>query len=730
MNRSNFSLIAALYSREDAGLYKDIYFPIVKYAIVILFTQNEYKKEYYDLDDVYCVIEQNFGLVIPKIVLKKIIQGLGKTQDVSLVIFENGAYFQIQKTWDTSINEEIDKRSRFFQEKMSELENKYQDYLRKEGVEDELKFIDFISDNTDDILGYFEQEDTNKIDEKYSILVYFLKFLHDDDLDLFNVANQLFWGSVIAGFLKRENPEISVGNSERFEYFLDTSLVMSLLKLSTIEHEEYAAEMLEIIRSSGCVARVHPMTLREVSNIILSVESEQRPRPNTDIESAYERYKLNSAKLAGIRCNLVKTIEGLGLSVFPNSSESDLNKIVADYRNKTIVKKLKQQRTAIDDPFRDVHDIFMNDYIGKRRKEKANDLCYFVTLNTELISFCRINSLCGKYNLIHPGKIVIELWMHNAKSSTSTIKNNLLVETLARCLMLNNKSVRGKLEIVSRYYNDSTMNFDPETYKGIILGLFQRDKKLIESIDEISENEKNKQNQKNIDVIRKITEEGKQRFITHKKEQILYKARIDEFVMKSAEQESMQKKMKEKQTELQQELSKQQIKQSAVIQENKELKIANEKNEILVELYRKKDSLLEQKKEKCKQLEHLEQERNKSVSYKYYKGIYVVLSICGLLFLCGVINIIGVYCNFDLLAYCGINVENNKAASYTFLSIVVATLIALWRKESDIFMPAVFKERIRDKYLKIWDKVHPQYNELKNEVDELNQEINSINKKL
>ena len=98
MNRSNFSLIAALYSREDAGLYKDIYFPIVKYAIVILFTQNEYKKEYYDLDDVYCVIEQNFGLVIPKKIKKKIIQGLGKTQDVSLVIFENGAYFQIQKT--------------------------------------------------------------------------------------------------------------------------------------------------------------------------------------------------------------------------------------------------------------------------------------------------------------------------------------------------------------------------------------------------------------------------------------------------------------------------------------------------------------------------------------------------------------------------------------------------------------------------------------------------------
>ena len=59
--------------------------------------------------------------------------------------------------------------------------------------------------------------------------------------------------------------------------------------------------MLAIIKSSGGVARVHPMTLKEVSNIILSVESSGCPKPNTEIASAYERYNLTKTKLLKIR---------------------------------------------------------------------------------------------------------------------------------------------------------------------------------------------------------------------------------------------------------------------------------------------------------------------------------------------------------------------------------------------------------------------------------------------
>lgn len=44
MNKSTFSLIAVLYNNKQAGLYNDVYFPIVKYTIVTLFYQKEKKR--------------------------------------------------------------------------------------------------------------------------------------------------------------------------------------------------------------------------------------------------------------------------------------------------------------------------------------------------------------------------------------------------------------------------------------------------------------------------------------------------------------------------------------------------------------------------------------------------------------------------------------------------------------------------------------------------------------
>ena len=37
MTKSTFSLIAVLYDNQQAGLYNDVYFPIIKYTVVSLF---------------------------------------------------------------------------------------------------------------------------------------------------------------------------------------------------------------------------------------------------------------------------------------------------------------------------------------------------------------------------------------------------------------------------------------------------------------------------------------------------------------------------------------------------------------------------------------------------------------------------------------------------------------------------------------------------------------------
>ena len=456
-------------------------------------------KNSYTISDIQEFMSSKFDIKIPSFVLQKAINKLAnkEKENFDFNLYDNGKEFQIKKAWDISTNINIDEKYQLFTRNFDILESKYQKYLMNENIEEDKKFIDFISDNTDDILGYFEDNDTNKVDEKYTTIAYFLDFLNKHDLELFKIANQLFWGSIIAGFLKRNNPEIdSPKESNNYEYYLDTSLIMALIKLSTPEHETYANEMLGIIISSGGIARVNPMTLKEITNIVQSVETQGYPNLNTEIASAYERYHLNSSKLANIRVNLIKKLDSIKVSTFPKSNDYDVNKTINEYKRKPIIIELNKSRKTIitnnDDTFREIHDIYMDDFIRSRRDQKHSENIYFVTLNNDLINFCK-----GRHennnvsNMIHPGKIIVDLWMHNSKCST--ISTQVLTETIARCLILNDKDVRHKLGIVAKYYNVNSDNFDPETYKAIIIGLYKRSRSVIKYVDEVEDLDKAKQ---------------------------------------------------------------------------------------------------------------------------------------------------------------------------------------------------------------------------------------------
>ncbi len=50
MEKSNYALISALYSNSNYVLYSDIYFPIIKYALVGLFAKREESHPYCSAD--------------------------------------------------------------------------------------------------------------------------------------------------------------------------------------------------------------------------------------------------------------------------------------------------------------------------------------------------------------------------------------------------------------------------------------------------------------------------------------------------------------------------------------------------------------------------------------------------------------------------------------------------------------------------------------------------------
>lgn len=489
MEKTNFALISALYSNCDHGLYSDIYFPIIKYAITCIFSQRKESHPYCSADEIHNFIVERFGIPIPHIVISKSILKIDaqKWGSIKLAIYENGNTFQIQSASFDNEDDNLIERERAFSESITFIEEKYKEFLKREGsIDDGISFVQFISDNTDDIIGYFEEQDASKVDEKYATMVFFLQYLSDYEKDLYQVANQLFWGSIVAGFLKSEKPHIEESEDGiKTEYFLDTSIVMGVLKLSTPQRETYSQEVCDIINSAGGILRVNPMTVDEISYILQSVE-QNGPNPLTDIASACERYKLEANELAQIRLTLSKEIEKKGINVFPPMNPTEKQKAIQSYQGKKITRLLGEYRTKrpasySSDNYREIHDVFMDDYIKERRWKKGNDNhVFFLTANRDLITFCKTMHPTADY-MISTGKVILELWMHNTKPVD--ISGCMLTETMARCLDLHSTRVRNKIAEVSRLYNKTKSNFNADVYKDFIKKLYCRAKHVIQAVE-------------------------------------------------------------------------------------------------------------------------------------------------------------------------------------------------------------------------------------------------------
>ena len=466
MTLRDFSLISVLYDAKGSGLYKDVYFPIIKYSLVSLFRKDE-TKEYYDVEDLKAYIQEVFGLSIPTIVLKRVVETIHNNKDFVVTPYKDDL-FRIERLWDCTEYDDIEEKAKRFHSSVELLESTFAEYVTKSCHQESITFLQFISDNTEDILGFFENEDASKVDEKYAIITDFLQYIHATNTPLYDVANKLFWGSIIAGFLKREDPPITHSDTkEVYEYFLDTSIAMALLDLSTTIKKQYAEELLSIINKSGGVLYLHPITKLEIYNIIQSVEDAQNPYPMSDIASAYERRCLSPSKLATIRSSITTDLAKMGIVITPSVRDESLKDNIRRMQCDKYVELLYKMRAhtnyniSIDDSqdlvrgnpkFREIHDVYMMNYIEKRQGELHRDTINFITLNKDLISFA--NQCCEKTGLMtHPYEIMINLWMHNSISSKET---NFLTEALTRCQLLQESSARRKLSLVAKYYNEFT----------------------------------------------------------------------------------------------------------------------------------------------------------------------------------------------------------------------------------------------------------------------------------
>lgn len=734
MKKSNYAFVSALYASKTKGLYSDIYFPIIKYALAKKFAAKNSGNVYCSADEVSEFIDEKFGIKIPTIVIAKSVHkiGNGQNRNFNLVVYEKGNTFLINKAVFDEDEIDIEEKERFFSDKLEEIEHRYQDFLIQQGcVDDGVSFIQFIADNTDEVLGYFEDGNRNCVDEKYATLVNFLQFVHEADKNLYAVVHQLFWSSIVVAFLKSEKPLVDdSSNGIKAEYYLDTSIVLGLLDLSTPFKEAYSKEVCSIILNSGGLLRVNPMTVEEIRYILEKVE-QNGPNPLTDIADAYSRRNLIPNKLAKIRLNLESYLLAKQIDILPKMSPDAIQRAVNDYKGKGVTKLLKDFRSKTpssysNDNFREIHDVYMDDFIKKRRKEKdTEDGINFLTDNVDLVKFCHSRHDGTNY-MLSTGKVVLDLWMHN--NQKIDVSDCVLTETMARCLGIHKSNVRYKIAEVARFYNQTKDDFDPQVYKDFIAHLYRRAKNAIVAAEQIKADGVLPQSIANL--IKEAVDKDNEAYNNSlaqaektkqnlQKESELKEKRIEEIKNDVAD---LKGKVEHSNNKISALKSDKDALAVALQQHKADLKQTNEaleqarqrqeKADRKIVLYQEKEQLVKKVKDIKDELVPLQRERVNAFK-NWSPKVFALLG--GILLICGAMLTYAFFANG----------KEGWCVTYAEISIAAGLTLFGWKHTLDNSE----EKRAGNVYAK-WEARNPRYSQLTENLDKTNERLKEINAEL
>lgn len=713
MKHIEIALIAALYDSKQADFYRDIYFPIIKYSVADMYYSMSNQNGIYEMPQLQAKIEEEFGIKIPLAILSQCVKALELKQDgVRLRYYKDSNLFQVKEAWESQFNSQIENRAQSIRDNFSKLEILFQQYLASESLESNKTFIDFFSDYTEETLDFIESGFAElKVNQEYANLARFIAWISKEDANLYLVVTDVLWASIIAAFLQRKNFDLNLKPVGNVKYYLDTSLVLAVLGLDSDANVAYAKELVDNIKEAGGIPEVHPLTIREVSRILDSVVRDGGPREGSAIELGYRNLNYTPALILNLKNGLSKTIHDKYKIEVGFKSEKELDQIENKYRNNSSVKKLaKKWMSQSLEPFREIHDIYLSEFVFKENMysnstEKRSS--FFVTKNVDLIHLAKDKE---NASLIHPGKVIMSLWMHSA--SSSLIKKSGLVEAVSRCFAMNQTDVRRKIRAIARYANFS--DFSAQDVDYMYKALIHRSNKTIESVDELTADDTSEDDQKKIKV-----EEIIHAAIGEEKERETSRIKDQEAIGKlSTTIEQLTKKLSEakdnnQSTQKELEFTKKSLKESAE-NNSKQAKVIEAMQKAL-DNKEKTISLNKDLEKVIKELKTLDEEREKSVSYiKFWivliiEIVFVGVAVASLIWIIWQIIFKSIYPNFQ------------KISTWAFIVSLLG--LALRLKDMYILSPKVKHFNQRKEQLEYWDGHHPEYEQKKEEVKKLREAI-------
>ena len=714
--QSNLALITTLYNSKGADFYKDIYFPLIRYSVMNISLEAGEGVKHYDIIGLQDNIKEKAGITIPLQVLRNSLRVLSETEKLpfSVFLYKDGNYFRLIGDWGND-RHEIEKATVTLSGQYRRIEIFFQEYLEIEHLTSTKSLLDFFNDNADDVLKYLEEGNAQTIiDQEYVNVIRFIEWLKIYKKEYYEIVNNLLWGSIVAGFLQRSNIDLAIKTIEKVDYYLDTSLVMGALGLNSQENVAYAKDLIRIITESGSIPRIHSLTVREIKRILAQVESSQVPKRGSSIEQAWVEKDMQLSDITHIRNNLDKLINAEKISVYP-VNDTELDKIETKYKSNQDVRNLAEQRGSLtDDKLREIHDIFMRDYVQKINQAKngfsiEKQAAYFVTLNSDLISFSNSgHSYAGA--VIHAAKVVMNLWIHSSRSEN--IKKVALAEIMSRCYALNQTDARQKLKTFYKYYKDCSLTSDD--IKNMYGSLVVRSANTISAVDKLLENEASDTEEKeriSKEIISGLRAAVEQESIDRKAAIALANQKVEELTRRT---ETLEKAIEsgeyssiEKDSIIQKYEEEQVASKETIARLEKELKTVNSLKQIEEEL----GMLNERKRE-------LEKDRDKSVRYFkfWFTIIFEIVAILVFTF-CLVMTIIKW------------NENNSLLNIYTLFTVGVGVgLFSMVKNISNLYIlaPGPSKMKVRDEQRKYWEDKHVEYQKCIKEINDLEQKKRSL----
>lgn len=700
--QSNLALITTLYNTKGSDFYKDIYFPLIRYSIMNISNESGDNGRHYDITALQDNIKEKAGITIPLQVLRNSIRLLSqsKSSPLSFYLYSDGNYFRVSGTIGID-GEAVTKETDEVSSQYRRLEIFYQEYLQVEHLSSEKSLLDFFNDNTGDVLGYLKDGDAQAVvDQEYVNVVRFIDWLKQAKPKSYSLVNNILWGSIVAGFLQRSNVDLSINSIQKVDYYLDTSIVMGVLGLNSSENVAYAKDLIRIISESGSTPCVHSITIREIKRIFEQVIAAQGPRRGSSIEQAWLEKEMSLSDIVHIKNNLISLLRNEKINVYP-VTDTELDRIEEKYKNNQDVKSLADQRGSLnEDHVREIHDIFMRDYVQKINLSRGGvhiekQSAYFVTLNSDLISFSNtgIDRTCS---VIHSSKVVMNLWLHCSRSEN--IRQAVLAEVMSRCYALNQTDARQRLRVFYKYFRDCSL--DSEDIKNMYGSLINRSANTINSVDKLIENEASDLEEKER-ISKEIIIGLKAAVYQEKEDRITAIASATQKVKMLEERtESLERALEEGQNSS--------LEKDEIIQRYEEEQGANKETIARLEAELQTTKAIKDIEKEINQLRErkrsIEQERDKTINYAKF-WITIICEVLAILVFVG--------CLIKVI------LEWRKGQSvlniYALFTVSAAVgILAMVKNISNMYIlaPGPCKMKVRDEQRRFWEDKHPEYQEL------------------